>query len=417
MSGTGKRKEKNGTENSVRKSGLEQNRCVNQKRCGSCRYLSLTYEQQLAKKEEYVRKSLEKGLVKRVMPVIGMDDPYHYRNKVTAVFARDRKGNPVSGVYEGGTHHVLPVEECLIEDALADKIIGTIRGMLKSFKIWIYDEDTRRGLLRYVLVRRGFTTGQVMVVLVTASPVFPSKKNFVQALLREHPEITTVVQNINPRTDSLILGDRQQVLYGKGYIEDVLCGCTFRISPSSFYQINPVQTEKLYGKAIELAALTGKEKVIDAYCGIGTIGLIAASRPGGRKAGSVLSIELNPDAVRDAITNAKRNGIDNVRFFRADAGEFMEKMAAQGARADVLFMDPPRSGSTEAFMRSAAKLGPERIVYISCNPETLGRDLKVFRRLGYQAGEVWPVDMFPWTESCEAVCLLTREPVMRAGKR
>ena len=416
MSGTGKRKEKNGTENGVGK-GTGQNRCVNQKRCGSCRYLSLTYEQQLAKKEEYVRKSLEKWLVKRVMPVIGMDDPYHYRNKVTAVFARDRKGNPVSGVYEGGTHHVLPVEECLIEDALADKIIGTIRGMLKSFKIWIYDEDTRRGLLRYVLVRRGFTTGQVMVVLVTASPVFPSKKNFVQALLREHPEITTVVQNINPRTDSLILGDRQQVLYGKGYIEDVLCGCTFRISPSSFYQINPVQTEKLYGKAIELAALTGKEKVIDAYCGIGTIGLIAASRPGGRKAGSVLSIELNPDAVRDAITNAKRNGIDNVRFFRADAGEFMEKMAAQGARADVLFMDPPRSGSTEAFMRSAAKLGPDRIVYISCNPETLGRDLKVFRKLGYQAGEVWPVDMFPWTESCEAVCLLTREPVMRAGKR
>ena len=197
---------------------------MNQKKCGSCRYLSLTYEQQLARKEEFVRKSLGKGLVKRVMPAVGMEDPYHYRNKVTAVFARDRKGNPISGVYEGGTHHVLPVEECLIEDALADEIIGTIRGMLRSFKIWVYDEDTRRGILRYVLVRRGFATGQVMVVLVTASPVFPSRKNFVQALLKEHPQITTVVQNINGRTDSLILGDRQQVLYGKGYIEDVLCG-------------------------------------------------------------------------------------------------------------------------------------------------------------------------------------------------
>ena len=409
MSGTGKRKEKNGTENGVRKSGLEQNRCVNQKRCGSCRYLSLTYEQQLAKKEEYVRKSLEKGLVKRVMPVIGMDDPYHYRNKVTAVFARDRKGNPVSGVYEGGTHHVLPVEECLIEDALADKIIGTIRGMLKSFKIWIYDEDTRRGLLRYVLVRRGFTTGQVMVVLVTASPVFPSKKNFVQALLREHPEITTVVQNINPRTDSLILGDRQQVLYGKGYIEDVLCGCTFRISPSSFYQINPVQTEKLYGKAIELAALTGKEKLIDAYCGIGTIGLIAASRPGGRKAGSVLSIELNPDAVRDAIHNAKLNQMKNARFYCNDAGRFMNQMASGNASADVVFMDPPRSGSTEEFIHSIALLGPKTVVYVSCNPETLVRDLAVFQKAGYRAKEAWAVDMFPWVPHCEVCVKLERK--------
>ena len=408
MSGTGKRKEKNGTENGVRKSGSEQNRCVNQKRCGSCRYLSLTYEQQLAKKEEYVRKSLEKGLVKRVMPVIGMDDPYHYRNKVTAVFARDKKGNPVSGVYEGGTHHVLPVEECLIEDALADKIIGTIRGMLKSFKIWIYDEDTRRGLLRYVLVRRGFTTGQVMVVLVTASPVFPSKKNFVQALLREHPEITTVVQNINPRTDSLILGDRQQVLYGKGYIEDVLCGCTFRISPSSFYQINPVQTEKLYGKAIELAALTGKEKVIDAYCGIGTIGLIAASRPGGRKAGSVLSIELNPDAVRDAIHNAKLNQMKNARFYCNDAGRFLTEMAASGDKVDVVLMDPPRSGSTEEFMRAVAKTGAGKVIYISCNPETLARDLKFMKRLGYRAVKGVGVDMFGMTKHCEVCVKLER---------
>ena len=328
---------------------------------------------------------------------------------MTAVFARDRKGNPVSGVYEGGTHRVLPVEECLLEDALADRIIGTIRGMLKSFKIWVYDEDTRRGLLRYVLVRRGFATGQVLVVLVTASPVFPSKKNFVQALLRAHPEITTVVQNINARTDSLILGDRQQILYGKGYIEDVLCGCTFRISPASFYQINPVQTRKLYEKAMELARLTGKERVIDAYCGIGTIGLIAASRPAASRAGEVLGVEINPDAVRDAVINAKKNGVSNVRFYRADAGDFMVKMAQDGGRADVLFMDPPRSGSTEKFLQSAAALAPERIVYISCNPETLGRDLKVLDRLGYQAGKIWPVDMFPWTESCEAVCALDRK--------
>ena len=388
---------------------MEKKLCINQKRCGSCRYLSLSYERQLAAKEEYVKKAVGPGFAKKVMPVIGMEEPWHYRNKVTAVFARDRKGNPVSGVYEGGTHRVLPVEECLLEDALADRIIGTIRGMLKSFKIWVYDEDTRRGLLRYVLVRRGFATGQVLVVLVTASPVFPSKKNFVQALLRAHPEITTVVQNINARTDSLILGDRQQILYGKGYIEDVLCGCTFRISPASFYQINPVQTRKLYEKAMELARLTGKERVIDAYCGIGTIGLIAASRPAASRAGEVLGVEINPDAVRDAVINAKKNGVSNVRFYRADAGDFMVKMAQDGERADVLFMDPQRSGSTEKFLQSAAALAPERLVYISCNPETLGRDLKVLDRLGYQAGKIWPVDMFPWTESCEAVCALDRK--------
>ena len=388
---------------------MEKKVCGNQKKCGSCRYLSLSYERQLAAKEEYVKKAVGPGFAKKVMPVIGMEEPWHYRNKVTAVFARDRKGNPVSGVYEGGTHRVLPVEECLLEDALADRIIGTIRGMLKSFKIWVYDEDTRRGLLRYVLVRRGFATGQVLVVLVTASPVFPSKKNFVQALLRAHPEITTVVQNINARTDSLILGDRQQILYGKGYIEDVLCGCTFRISPASFYQINPVQTRKLYEKAMELARLTGKERVIDAYCGIGTIGLIAASRPAASRAGEVLGVEINPDAVRDAVINAKKNGVSNVRFYRADAGDFMVKMAQDGGRADVLFMDPPRSGSAEKFLQSAATLAPERIVYISCNPETLGRDLKVLDRLGYQAGKIWPVDMFPWTESCEAVCALDRK--------
>lgn len=244
-------------------------------------------------------------------------NPWNYRNKVTAVFDRDRKGNPISGVYQEGTHRVIPVEKCLIEDELADKIIGTIRGMLRSFKIKVYDEDTGYGLLRYVLVRRGFATGEVMVVLVTASPIFPSKRNFNNALLKAHPEIITVVQNVNNRTDSLILGDKQQILYGKGYIEDVLCGCRFRISPASFYQINPVQTEKLYSKAVELAGLSGKETVIDAYCGIGTIGLIAS-----KHAKNVISVELNPDAVRDAIVNAKVNGIKNVRFIRRMRGGF-----------------------------------------------------------------------------------------------
>lgn len=242
-----------------------------------------------------------------------------------------------------------------------------------------------------------------MVVLVTSSPVFPSKRNFTDALRKAHPEITTVVQNINNRTDSMILGDRNQVLFGKGYIEDVLCGCRFRISPSSFYQINPVQTEKLYGKAIELAGLSGKETVVDAYCGIGTIGLIASS-----KAKNVIAVEMNPSAVRDAITNSKINGIKNVRFYKDDAGHFLESMAADGVKADVVMMDPPRAGSSEEFLTSAALMGPKKIVYISCNPVTLERDVAFLEKKGYRAREVWPVDMFPWTSSIEAVVLLTK---------
>ena len=231
------------------------------------------------------------------------------------------------------------MEKCLIEDQKADEIIGTIRGMLKSFKIRTYDEDTGFGLLRHVLIRKGFSTGEIMVVLVTASPVFPSMNNFVKALREKHPEITTIVQNINGRGTSMVLGDKEHVLYGKGYIVDELCGCRFRISSKSFYQVNPVQTEILYEKALSLAGLTGQELVVDAYCGIGTIGIIAS-----KAAGKVIGVELNQDAVRDAVNNAKMNGIENIRFYCNDAGRFLVNMAEQGEKADVVIMDPPRSG-------------------------------------------------------------------------
>ena len=344
------------------------------------------------------------GGVCPVRPIIGMEEPYHYRNKVHAVFGLDRKNNPISGIYKEGTHRILPVDSCLIEDQKADEIIVTIRSMLRSFKIRVFDEDTGYGLLRHVLIRRGFTTGEILVVLVTASPVFPSKNNFVKALREKHPEITTIVQNINGRSTSMVLGDKEHVLYGKGYIEDVLCGLRFRISSRSFYQINSVQTEKLYGKAMELAGLTGKETVLDAYCGIGTIGLIAS-----KHAGKVIGVELNQDAVRDAVQNAKKNGITNAQFFCNDAGRFMSHMAARGESADVVFMDPPRSGSTEEFIDSVALMQPKRVVYISCGPDTLARDLKVFAKHGYRAKEAWPVDLFGWTGHVETVCLLSRK--------
>ena len=343
------------------------------------------------------------GGVCPVRPIIGMEEPYHYRNKVHAVFGLDRKNNPISGIYKEGTHRILPVDSCLIEDQKADEIIVTIRSMLRSFKIRVFDEDTGYGLLRHVLIRRGFTTGEILVVLVTASPVFPSKNNFVKALREKHPEITTIVQNINGRSTSMVLGDKEHVLYGKGYIEDELCGLRFRISSRSFYQINSVQTEKLYGKAMELAELTGKETVLDAYCGIGTIGLIAS-----KHAGKVIGVELNQDAVRDAVQNAKKNGITNAQFFCNDAGRFMSHMAARGESADVVFMDPPRSGSTEEFIDSVALMQPKWVVYISCGPDTLARDLRMFAKHGYKAKEAWPVDLFGWTEHVETVVLLSQ---------
>ena len=336
--------------------------------------------------------------------VCSMEDPYYYRNKVHAAFGRDRKGNVISGIYEEKSHRIVSVDDCMIEDKKSQEIIRTIRGMLKSFKIKTYDEDTGYGLLRHVLVRRGFSTGEIMVVLVTVSPIFPSKNNFVKALRKEHPEITTVVLNVNDRQTSMVLGDRNIVLYGPGFIKDRLMGLTFRISPSSFYQVNPVQTEVLYGKAMEFAAMTGKERVIDAYCGTGTIGIIAS-----RNARDVIGVELNRDAIRDARMNARENKIRNVRFVPGDAGWFMEGMAAEGEKVDVVLMDPPRAGSDRKFLHSLLSLSPEKIVYVSCNPETLARDLAYLTKRDYLVKKMQPVDMFPVTDSVETVVLLSQQ--------
>lgn len=377
-------------------------KCNISKKCGGCQFQGVPYKEQLKKKQKKEQSLL--GAYGKVCSIIGMENPYYYRNKVHAVFDRDRKGNIISGIYEEGTHRVVPVENCLIEDEKSQAIIRTIRGMLKSFKIRTYDEDTGYGLLRHVLIRRGFSTGEIMVVLVTGSPIFPSKNNFVKALRKAHPEITTVVLNVNDRQTSMVLGDREKPIFGPGFIKDRLCGCMFRISLKSFYQVNPVQTEILYQTAIDYAGLTGKETVIDAYCGIGTIGLIAA-----KKAGKVIGVELNKDAVKDARINAKENKITNTAFYQGDAGRFMVEMAAKGEKADVVFMDPPRAGSDERFLSSVVKLSPKKVIYISCNPETLARDLKYLTKHHYKVEKIQPVDMFPFCDHCETVCSLSRK--------
>ncbi len=286
------------------------------------------------------------------------------------------------------------------------KKCGGVYSLLPSFKIRVYDEDRGTGLLKFVQVRTAHVTRQIMVTLVVTSPVFPSRNNFVKALRKLHPEITTIVMNINDKHTTMVLGKREQVLFGKGYIEDQLCGKTFRISSQSFYQVNSIQTEKLYNIAIDYAGLSGKERILDAYCGIGTIGIIASDR-----CKEVISVELNPDAVKDAVRNAKANDASNVSVYQGDAGKFMTSMAEQGEKLDVLFMDPPRSGSTEEFIRSAGRLAPSKIVYISCNPRTLGRDLELLEEQGYVCRKAVPVDMFPYTMDVETVCLLSnRKP-------
>ena len=380
----------------------EKSLCPVHGKCGGCQLLDMPYEKQLKQKQKQVNKLLKPYC--NTEKIIGMENPFHYRNKVHAVFGHRKDGTVISGIYQQGTHFIVPVDECLIEDKRADAIIRDIRDLLKSFKIKTYNEDTGYGLFRHVLVRTGHHSGQVMVVLVLGSPILPSKNNFVKALRKLHPEITTIILNVNNQKTSMILGEKETVLYGKGYIEDELCGHIFRISSKSFYQVNTAQTEKLYTKAIELAGLTGKERVIDAYCGIGTIGLIASD-----KAKEVISVELNPDAVKDAIVNAKRNGIKNVHFYQNDAGVFMRQMADEGESADVVFMDPPRSGSDEKFLSSVVTLNPKRVVYVSCDPTTLARDLKYLTKHGYSAVTAVPVDMFPATGHVETVVLLSQQ--------
>lgn len=383
------------------KSNANSQKCAVANKCGGCQFQGVPYGEQLKKKQKQEEALL--GKFCKVNPIIGMEHPYYYRNKVHSVFGRDRKGNIISGTYQANTHRIVPVEKCMIEDKKCQEIIATIRGMLKSFKIKTYDEDTGYGLLRHVLVRRGFKSGEIMVILVLGSPILPSKNNFVKALRKAHPEITTVVLNVNDKKTSMVLGEWEKPIYGPGFIKEQLCGCTFRISPKSFFQVNPVQTEILYQTAIEYAGLTGKETVIDAYCGTGTIGLAAA-----KFAGKVIGVELNKDAVRDAKINAKENKITNAEFRLGDAGEFMAAMAAANQKADVVFMDPPRAGSDERFLSSAVKLGPKRIVYVSCEPETLARDLKYLVKHGYEVKRIQPVEMFPFTDKLETVVMMTR---------
>ncbi|MBQ6384939.1 MAG: 23S rRNA (uracil(1939)-C(5))-methyltransferase RlmD [Lachnospiraceae bacterium] len=388
-------------------STIEARVCPYRKKCGGCSDIGESYEKVLREKEARIRKMLAPFTELEGME--GMENPYHYRNKIHRVCSYERVGRKefhLSGIYAEGTHRIVPVKSCLIEDERADAIIEDILKLARDFKIRNYSEDTGRGLLRHILIRTARATGQIMAVLVLADRELPGKKHFVKKLVELHPELTTVVINVNDRPGDMILGERESAAFGRGYIEDVLCGKRFRISARSFYQVNPAQTERIYEAAAGYAELGGNEVVIDAYCGIGTIGIACADR-----ARMVTGIESNRGAVKDAAVNAKLNGIKNIRFIAEDAAAWMEKAAAAGARADVILMDPPRAGSTERFLGAAAQLRPKKIIYISCNPETLVRDLRYLKGRGYGAVRARAFDQFCWTSHAE--CVVCVEPVGR----
>ena len=376
-------------------------KCKLYKQCGSCAYLDLDYKLQLEKKKNYVTDLFKKEKLNfvKVHDVLGAKDPFHYRNKIIIGF--NQKGEP--GLYEENSHRIIPYESCLLHDEVSDQVIQELTRLFRKYRISIYNEDKRKGFLRHVLIRRGVVTNQTMVVLVTTSLVFPGSKDFVRELIKAVPSVKTVVLNLNTRKTSIVLGNEEKVLYGKGFIEDTLCGLTFKISPKSFYQINHDQCEVLYNKALDLVKLTKKDVVIDTYCGIGTIGMVAS-----KKVNQVLGVELNKDAIRDAKVNARMNRISNIDFVQADATKFMVELAKENVEMDVLIMDPPRSGTTKEFIQAVNKLKPKRIVYISCDPSTQVRDLVQFKKIGYNFNEVFPVDLFPYTKHVETVCLLSK---------
>lgn len=378
--------------------------CPYSGKCGGCQIQHMSYEAQGRFKQTQIEDLMTPYC--KVNDILTMQEPYHYRNKIHSTFSYDKKGQIISGFYQENTHDVIDIDRCIIQDSKADEIIETIKGFMRSFKMKPYDEDRGEGFLRHVLIKRGFSSNQVMVVLVVSSKIFPGKNNYIKALTKKHPEISTIIMNVNNRKTSVVLGNEEVVLYGRGYIEDTLCGVRFQISAKSFYQVNPIQTEILYNKAIEMAKLKGNESVIDAYCGIGTISLIVSS-----KVKNVIGVELNNDAVKDAIKNAKQNNIKNAYFHNEDAGDFMVNLANEGKKIDVVIMDPPRSGSDEKFLSSVVKLSPEKVVYISCNPVTQERDLRYLTKNGYKVTEIQPVDMFPQTVHVESIILLHRKNI------
>ena len=379
------------------------NFCNYAKKCNACQLCNLSDTEQLTYKENICRKYL--GGLCRIAPITPSVQSEGYRNKAQFVYKRDGK-RLQSGVYRSATHSVMVADRCAVCSEQANQTAAALAKLFRSFKVAPYEMATGRGWLKSVTIREARATGEVMAVISGADSVFPAKRTFAAALQKACPYLTTAVIAVNRDESKLFIGKQSEILFGDGTITDILCGERFVISPASFYQINHDQTERLYQKAIGLADLSGSETVLDAYCGIGTIGIIAA-----RHAKTVHAVELNPDAIRDARRNAKQNGINNIRFTAQDSRLFVRRLADDGEQLDAAFIDPPRAGCTASFLNALARLAPSRIMYISCNPATQARDIRVLGRLGYRAEVCYPFDMFPHTNHTESIVLLSQRKV------
>lgn len=383
--------------------------CPVSTQCGGCVFRHISYEAELKAKEERVREAAVRigGIDGALVgPILGAPSPERYRNKAQFPIGEDRDGNLILGFYAHHSHRIVPCEDCLLQPEVFRRAMECLKTWRKRSRASVYDENTGKGLLRHLYLRRGEKTGEVMVCLVCNGDRIPCEAEWVELLHREIPGLASVLININREKTNVVLGKRCRTLWGKGTITDTLCGLSFELSPLSFYQVNPLQTERLYGEAARYAALTGKETLLDLYCGTGTIGLSMAAG-----AGRVIGAEIVAPAVENARENARRNGIENAEFLCGDAAKAAQTLEKRGIRPHVIVLDPPRKGCGPELIETVSRMGPGRVVYVSCDPATLARDIKLFEGLSYKVQAVTPVDMFPRTSHIETVVCLHREQI------
>lgn len=374
--------------------------CPIYKECGGCQLQHLSYEGQLLAKEKQVRDVLTRiGKLEnvKVHPVLGMSEPWRYRNKAQ-VPVGEREGGLIAGFYQQRSHEIIDMEACMIQQEKNDEVVQAVKSICTKYGVTAYNEQRHKGTLRHIMARHGQVTKEVMVVLVTRTPDLPNKEKIVKEIVEAVEGVKSIIQNVNSKKTNVILGDETRVLWGEDVIYDLIGNVKFAISSRSFYQVNPEQTKVLYDQALSYAELTGEETVIDAYCGIGTISLFLA-----QKAKKVYGVEIVPEAIADANRNAQLNGIDNVEFAVGETEVVIPNWYKEGIVADVLVVDPPRKGCDDELLQTIIEMKPKKVVYVSCNPATLARDLRVLEDGGYRTVEVQPVDMFPHTTHCEAV--------------
>lgn len=377
--------------------------CPYSEQCGGCCYQHITYEEELRIKQQKVDDALRRigGITNVLQGIVGTPNITHYRNKAQYPVGEDQNG-PFTGFYRPRSHDLVKIDRCMITNEIADHIAALVCDWMREYNIPAYNEQTKQGLIRHVYVRNGTVTGEVQVCLVTARTKLPAKDALITKLTQTVPGLTGIIQNINKRTDNVILGERNITIWGSEQLQDVLCGNMFHLSPHAFYQINHAQTERLYASVLDFAKLTGIETVIDLYCGAGTITLALAA-----KAARVIGVELVPEAIENAKENAAHNGVTNAEFICADAGQAAMMLAIRGEHPDVLTVDPPRKGLSTEAIDAIVKMQPPRLIYVSCDPATLARDCKIFVGKGYSVQTALAFDLFPRTHHVECVVLMS----------